>query len=71
MTKITVKKGECQHDVDCPDNKACVENHCLDPCTLTEPCGQNALCEASSHRPVCRCPPGWAGSPNEECYQCT
>ena len=64
-----VQKGECQHDNDCRDSTACIENQCLDPCPLTEPCGQNAKCTTSSHRPVCRCPSNWAGNPHEECYQ--
>ena len=65
-----VKKGECQHDSDCADDKACIENQCLDPCYITEPCGKNAICKTSSHRPVCRCPSDWAGNPHQECYQC-
>ena len=67
---ISVKLGECEHDIECPDNNACIENQCLDPCSLTEPCGKQAICRTTSHRPVCRCPPNWAGNPHDECYQC-
>ena len=67
---ISVKIGECQHDIECPDSKACIENQCLDPCDLTEPCGKQAVCRTTSHRPVCRCPSNWAGNPHDECYQC-
>jgi hypothetical protein len=65
-----VQRGECQHDIDCPDNRACIENQCLDPCIVYSPCGKSGLCETTSHRPVCRCPSGWAGDPHTECYQC-
>lgn len=67
---ILVQRGECQYDRDCPDNRACIENQCLDPCILDDPCGKNAQCQTTSHRPVCRCPSGWAGDPHTECYQC-
>lgn len=70
IRKLSVKLGECQHDDECPDNNACIENQCLDPCSLTEPCGKQAICKTSSHRPVCRCPSNWAGNPHEECFQC-
>ena len=65
-----VKQGECQYDRDCPDNRACIENQCLDPCIVEDPCGKNAECQTTSHRAVCRCPSGWAGDPHTECYQC-
>ena len=68
--QISVKRGECEHDTECPDNNACIDNQCLDPCSLSEPCGKQAICETTSHRPVCRCPQNWAGNPHEECYQC-
>jgi hypothetical protein len=67
---IPIQRGECQHDVDCPDNRACIENQCLDPCIVHSPCGKSAVCETTSHRPVCRCPSGWAGDPHTECYTC-
>ena len=67
---IIVQRGECQYDRDCPDNRACIGNQCLDPCILDDPCGKNAQCQTTSHRPVCRCPSGWAGDPHTECYQC-
>ena len=64
-----VKQGECSKDTDCPDTMACFDNQCLDPCQVESPCGTNAQCSASAHRPVCRCPAGWAGHPSELCYQ--
>ncbi len=66
-----VKKGECQYDINCPDNRACIENRCLDPChTVNRPCAPNAECNALLHRPICRCPIGWAGNAHQECFKC-
>ena len=65
----TVKRGECQNDEECPDNRACIENQCLDPCN-SDPCGRNAICETKAHIPICKCPPNTAGNPHEECYSC-
>ena len=66
-----VKTGECQFDRECPENRACIDNHCQDPCQVPfGPCGQNAECQVSSHTAVCRCPAGWAGNPQTSCYQC-
>ena len=65
-----VKKGECDHDTDCSDDKACIEHSCRDPCKLGDLCGQDAICETSAHRPVCRCPEGWGGVPTTQCFQC-
>ena len=64
-----VKTGECQHDDECPSDKACIENYCVDPCE-TDPCGKNAICRTSNHIPVCRCPEDWGGNPHQECFQC-
>ena len=65
-----VPKGECEHDPDCPTNKACIENQCKDPCDVYDPCGREAICETSNHRPVCKCPEGWGGNPHDQCFQC-
>ena len=68
---ILVSKGECQRDTDCSNDKACINNFCVNPCTVSQPCGESAICEAISHRPVCKCPPGYAGDPHTVCYTCT
>ena len=64
-----VKTGECQHDDDCGNNEACIENYCVDPCD-SDPCGRNAICKTTNHIPVCRCPENWAGNPHQECFEC-
>ncbi len=69
---ISVKKGECDHDPECPNNRACIDNRCLDPCQDPQysSCGSGAECHTSLHRPICQCLVGWAGNPHEQCFQC-
>ena len=59
---------ECQVDKDCPLNKACKSQECVDPC-LTTQCGSRALCEVDYHIPICVCPPGLQGNPLVACIE--
>jgi hypothetical protein len=52
-------RPECVISTDCPMDKACVNNKCLDPCPGT--CGVGAICDVVNHYPVCHCPPGYTG----------
>lgn len=67
-TKETV---ECRNDLDCPSQTACINAECVNPCTLTEPCGINAECKVIDTSPIrtmiCICPPGYQGNAVEEC----
>ena len=66
-----VKVGECSFDHECPNDKACIENYCRDPCRIpSSPCGEKAQCLVKLHRAVCQCPAEWAGNPHQECFQC-
>lgn len=58
-------RPECVLNNDCPRDKACIRNKCLDPCPGT--CGQNALCDVINHIPVCRCPDKMSGNPFVQC----
>lgn len=60
---------ECTSDSDCPTSRACMNNHCQDPCAVSYPCGEFAECTTVQHRPICNCPDGWAGSPQGYCYK--
>ena len=67
----TVQTGECKYDPDCPDNEACIERYCQNPCQYPRnPCGTNADCVAILHRPVCQCQIGWVGNPHKQCHKC-
>ncbi|KAJ8890120.1 hypothetical protein PR048_009627 [Dryococelus australis] len=57
----------CANDYDCPNEKACVNKQCIDPCTLRGACGTNALCRPVLHKPRCSCPQCYVGMPHEVC----
>lgn len=50
---------ECRSDSDCPNNRACLQQRCIDPCSslADPPCAQNAICYAQNHAAGCQCPP--------------
>lgn len=51
---------------DCPGDKACIGNKCVNPCTQNV-CGIKATCKAINHSPLCSCPPPLIGNPFDEC----
>ena len=59
---------QCQRDDDCPFDKACKSNECVDPCPLTI-CGSRAKCKAERHKGICVCPPGLQGNPYVSCTE--
>ncbi|ROT61485.1 hypothetical protein C7M84_020737 [Penaeus vannamei] len=59
----------CTVNSDCPSNKACSRNKCVDPCIGA--CGINAECHVSRHRPVCTCPHDLTGDPFSRCVLVT
>lgn len=56
---------ECVTSSDCPQNRACQQQKCRDPCPGT--CGINALCEVINHNPICSCPLNHEGDPFISC----
>lgn len=58
-------RPECVLNTDCPHNRACIRNKCIDPCPGT--CGINAICEVNNHVPICRCPDQMSGNAFFEC----
>ena len=58
-------RPECVVNSDCPSNKACQRNKCVDPCPGT--CGINAQCDVRNHVPTCTCLEGYIGDPFVEC----
>ena len=59
---------ECQVDRDCPLDKACKSQECVNPC-LTTQCGSRAQCEVDFHTAICVCPPGLQGNPLVACIE--
>lgn len=58
-------RPECVINNDCPRDKACVRNKCVNPCKDT--CGENAICDVYNHIPMCRCPEGMEGNAFTKC----
>lgn len=57
---------ECSINSECPSNKACVRNKCVNPCEENI-CGNNAKCEVKNHRGVCTCLENYTGNPYLMC----
>lgn len=58
-------RPECMVSSDCPQDRACVNQKCIDPCPGT--CGINARCQVVNHNPICSCSPGFSGDPFVRC----
>lgn len=63
----TVVPVECYVNEDCPNDRICKNEHCVNPCTYDRPCGRGAFCHAQDHRAICKCPNGYNGNPLIEC----
>ena len=64
----TFLTAECVIDDDCPVDRTCVNQNCVNPCSYRGPvCGTNAECRAILHRAQCYCPPGMQGNPALAC----
>jgi hypothetical protein len=59
-------KPECTINADCPNNLACQNQKCKDPCLGS--CGYGAECLVSNHNANCVCPSGTTGDPFENCH---
>ena len=62
-------KPECVTNNECPRDKACVNQHCVDPCPGV--CGAHATCRVTSHVPTCTCDPGYTGNAFISCQRIT
>ncbi|KAK3931322.1 Fibrillin-1, partial [Frankliniella fusca] len=65
--RVECVRLECADSNDCAANKACIDAHCVDPCSLPNVCGQRAACTAANHVAVCACEPGSTGDPHLGC----
>lgn len=60
-------RPECTVSTDCMQDKACINQKCLNPCSGT--CGINSRCNVINHNPICSCSPGFNGDPFVRCIQ--
>ena len=58
---------ECVTNEQCTNDKACVNNVCVNVCR-DNPCARSATCFAQNHSAVCKCPPGYTGNPTRNCF---
>ena len=59
-------RPECSRNTDCPMDRTCLNQKCVDPCPGV--CGVNAECTVVSRSPICRCRDGYTGNPFSRCY---
>ena len=59
---------QCRTDQDCPLDKTCKNNECVDPCPFVI-CGSRAQCKPDQHRGLCICPSGMQGNPHVACTE--
>lgn len=57
------ERPQCLSDKECPDDLACINKRCQNPCD----CAPSAICNVANHIPSCRCPTGYIGNPHESC----
>lgn len=60
-------RPECVVSSECIQNRACVNQKCIDPCPGT--CGSNARCQVVNHNAICSCSAGYTGDPFLNCYK--
>jgi hypothetical protein len=60
-------RPECILSTECPQDKACINQKCVDPCPGT--CGLNARCQVVNHNPICTCTLGFTGDPFVRCIK--
>lgn len=69
--EVVPPKPECQVDADCPSKKACISEHCVNPCHMLNPCDQTKLCDVINSVPVrtmiCICPEGYIKTDEGTC----
>lgn len=58
-------RPECVTSSECPSDKSCANQKCIDPCPGT--CGVGATCRVINHSPICSCPSGYTGNPLTRC----
>ena len=58
-------RPECVVSAECSQDRACVNQKCIDPCPGT--CGANAQCKVINHNAICSCSPGFTGDPFIQC----
>lgn len=61
-------RAECVVSSDCSQDKACINQKCVSPCTPGT-CADSAICKVVNHNPICSCLPGFTGDPFIRCIR--
>lgn len=64
---IECKSIECISNNDCPSDKRCLNEKCINPCVYGKKCAARAECIARDHDAFCKCPQGFVGNPEVNC----
>lgn len=56
---------ECVISSECSNNRACLNQKCVDPCI--DACGTNTVCKVINHSPICNCKHLYTGDPFSRC----
>lgn len=62
-------RPECILNADCPQDKACIDRHCKNPCSIGALCGLRAICRVEHHTATCVCPEGFMGDAFFQCIE--
>lgn len=62
-------RPECAQSSECPRNRACSNQKCIDPCVGA--CGIKAECQVINHNPICSCLQRYTGDPFVLCHLST
>lgn len=52
----------CTRNEDCHLTEACINSACQNPCSIHNPCAQNAICINTNHGSDCSCIEGYQGN---------
>jgi hypothetical protein len=58
---------ECVSNNECPDDKQCMNEQCVNPCIYESKCAPRAECIAKNHNALCKCIQGFIGNPYVSC----
>lgn len=61
----------CRSNSDCPGEKACVSEKCVNPCEVGNLCAVPAECTVYRHKVQCTCPPGFVADAGTGCEKST
>lgn len=64
---IVPRPAECYKNDDCPNDRSCINERCVNPCAARDACARGAFCHVNRHQPICTCPPSFVGNPAIEC----